>query len=43
MNLTDHAAVRLAHGKPKVNSVEIHHAIGGAGARHGDVTRALAA
>ena len=31
MNLTDHAGVRLAHGKPKVNGVEIHYAIGGAG------------
>ena len=31
MNLTDHAGVRLAHGKPKVNGVEIHYAMGGAG------------
>jgi alpha/beta hydrolase fold len=31
MNLTDHAGVRLIHGKPKVNGVEIHYAIGGAG------------
>src|ERR1700731_159538 len=31
MNLTDHAGVRLTHGKPKVNGVEIHYAIGGAG------------
>src|ERR1700734_3057952 len=31
MNLTDHAGVRLAHGKPKANGVEIHYAIGGAG------------
>ena len=31
MNLTDHAGVRLAHGKPTVNGVEIHYAIGGAG------------
>ena len=31
MNLTDHAGVRLIHGKPKVNGVEIHYAIGGTG------------
>ena len=31
MDLTDHAGVRLAHGRPKVNGVEIHYAIGGAG------------
>ena len=31
MNLTDHAGVRLTHGKPEVNGVEIHYAIGGAG------------
>jgi pimeloyl-ACP methyl ester carboxylesterase len=31
MILTDHAGVRLAHGKPAVNGVEIHYAIGGAG------------
>lgn len=31
MNLTDHAGVRLTHGKPQVNGVEIHYAIGGAG------------
>ena len=31
MNLTDHAGIRLTHGKPKVNGVEIHYAIGGAG------------
>ena len=31
MNLTDHAGVQLTHGKPKVNGVEIHYAIGGAG------------
>src|ERR1700721_3206618 len=31
MNLADHAGVPLAHGKPKVNGVEIHYAIGGAG------------
>jgi len=31
MNLTDHDGVRLTHGKPKVNGVEIHYAIGGAG------------
>jgi hypothetical protein len=30
-NLTDHAGVRLTHGKPKVNGVEIHYALGGAG------------
>jgi pimeloyl-ACP methyl ester carboxylesterase len=29
--LADHAGVRLTHGKPKVNGVEIHYAIGGAG------------
>ena len=29
--LADHAGVRLAHGKPKVNGVEIHYAIGGVG------------
>ena len=29
--LTDHAGVRLTHGKPTVNGVEIHYAIGGAG------------
>src|SRR5580698_5682430 len=29
--LADHAGVRLVHGKPKVNGVEIHYAIGGAG------------
>ena len=29
MNLTDHAGGRLTHGKPKVNGVEIHYAIGG--------------
>jgi pimeloyl-ACP methyl ester carboxylesterase len=29
--LADHAGARLAHGKPKVNGVEIHYAIGGAG------------
>jgi hypothetical protein len=33
MNLTDHAGVRLTHGKPKVNGVEIHYALGGAGAQ----------
>jgi hypothetical protein len=26
--LADHAGVRLTHGKPKVNGVEIHYAIG---------------
>jgi pimeloyl-ACP methyl ester carboxylesterase len=31
MILTDHAGVRLAHGKPAVNGTEIHYAIGGAG------------
>jgi len=31
MKLTDHEGVRLTHGKPKVNGVEIHYAIGGAG------------
>ena len=31
MNLTDHAGVPLTHGKPRVNGVEIHYAIGGAG------------
>jgi pimeloyl-ACP methyl ester carboxylesterase len=31
MDLTDHAGVRLTHGKPEVNGVEIHYAIGGAG------------
>ena len=31
MNLTDHAGARLTHGKPTVNGVEIHYAIGGAG------------
>ena len=29
--LADHAGVRLTHGKPKINGVEIHYAIGGAG------------
>jgi pimeloyl-ACP methyl ester carboxylesterase len=29
--LTDHAGVRLRHGKPEVNGVEIHYAIGGTG------------
>src|SRR5580704_6952515 len=31
MNLTDHAGVRLIHGKPKVNGVEIHDSSGGGG------------
>ncbi len=31
ITLTDHAGVRLKHGKPKVNGVEIHYAMGGAG------------
>jgi len=30
ITLADHAGVRLSHGKPKVNGVEIHYAIGGA-------------
>jgi pimeloyl-ACP methyl ester carboxylesterase len=29
--LADHAGVRLVHGKPEVNGVAIHYAIGGAG------------
>jgi pimeloyl-ACP methyl ester carboxylesterase len=29
--LADHAGTRLTHGKPKVNGVEIHYAIGGTG------------
>jgi len=29
--LADHAGVALTHGKPKVNGVEIHYAIGGTG------------
>jgi pimeloyl-ACP methyl ester carboxylesterase len=29
--LADHAGARLMHGKPKVNGVEIHYAVGGAG------------
>jgi pimeloyl-ACP methyl ester carboxylesterase len=29
--LADHAGARFTHGKPKVNGVEIHYAIGGAG------------
>jgi len=31
ITLADHAGVRLTHGKPKVNGVEIHYAIGGSG------------
>jgi len=31
VTLTDHAGIRLAHGKPKVTGVEVHYAIGGAG------------
>ena len=31
ITLADHAGVRLRHGKPKVNGVEIHYAIGGTG------------
>ncbi len=31
MILADHAGGRLAHGKPTVNGVEIHYAVGGAG------------
>jgi hypothetical protein len=33
MNLTDHAGVRLTHGKPKVNGVEIHYAAGATSCR----------
>ena len=33
MNLTDHAGNRLTHGKPKVNGVEIHYAIGAPASR----------
>ena len=29
--LADHAGARLTHGKPRVNGVEIHYAIGGTG------------
>jgi hypothetical protein len=29
--LADHAGTRLTHGRPRVNGVEIHYAIGGAG------------
>jgi pimeloyl-ACP methyl ester carboxylesterase len=29
--LSDHTGARLMHGKPKVNGVEIHYAVGGAG------------
>jgi pimeloyl-ACP methyl ester carboxylesterase len=31
ITLADHTGVRLTHGKPKVNGVEIHYAIGGTG------------
>jgi pimeloyl-ACP methyl ester carboxylesterase len=31
LNLSDHAGARLAHGKARVNGVDIHYAIGGAG------------
>src|SRR5690242_19353335 len=31
MILADHAGARLTHGKPTVNGVEIHYAIGGTG------------
>lgn len=31
ITLADHAGVRLVHGKPQVNGVEIHYAIGGTG------------
>jgi pimeloyl-ACP methyl ester carboxylesterase len=31
ITLADHAGVPLTHGKPRVNGVEIHYAIGGAG------------
>jgi pimeloyl-ACP methyl ester carboxylesterase len=30
--LTDHAGAGLTHGKPRINGVEIHYAIGGSGA-----------
>jgi hypothetical protein len=33
MNLTDHAGVRLTHGKPKVNGVEIWRRPGHAASR----------
>jgi pimeloyl-ACP methyl ester carboxylesterase len=31
ITLADHCGVRLRHGKPRVNGVEIHYAIGGTG------------
>ncbi len=31
LTLADHAGIALAHGKPRVNGVEIHYAIGGTG------------
>jgi pimeloyl-ACP methyl ester carboxylesterase len=31
VTLADHAGARLTHGKPRVNGVEIHYAIGGTG------------
>jgi pimeloyl-ACP methyl ester carboxylesterase len=31
ITLTDHSGTRLRHGKPRVNGVEIHYAIGGTG------------
>jgi hypothetical protein len=31
ITLADHAGVPLTHGKPKVNGVEIHYAVGGTG------------
>jgi hypothetical protein len=31
ITLADHAGARLTHGKPTVNGVEIHYAIGGGG------------
>jgi hypothetical protein len=33
--LADHAGIWLTHGKPKVNGVEIHYAIGGAAGEAG--------
>ena len=31
VSLADHAGARLTHGKPKVNGVEVHYAVGGPG------------
>ncbi len=31
LTLADHAGIALTHGKPRVNGVEIHYAIGGTG------------